>query len=311
MTTATTAPATPTPAPRQTNWWRIAFVAIAFAIAIRIAFHVPITVSVTAIAVAVMAQALYNLLPQEFALLRKWLGVAIGCIVGVSIFLILRYIAAKYLGIYPIQTVSAIRQAHGLKGIAGGTNVPSPVLFEVLFAIVFGGLAIAWVKGHRFLVSAIFLLALIVVTLEVSFKEYHDTFMNRDETAHELATKGVVGTIKGTVPKELLSDNTSAPATTNAATAASTTTVVKVGCVTTPYRFADYPDGEIVHTISSHDFRVYPKGGCVHTYPKKGVEYIDCPGVDVPKDQGTTSYGPGTWRWRAKDEAALGVDVCE
>jgi hypothetical protein len=200
-----------------------------FALVLRIGFHIPIKATVVAIATIFLAEILQDLMPDHFATAKRWLKIGLGVITGVVLFIILRFLAAKFLGIYPSDTYAALNSHGGLEGIAKGHDVPSAVVFEVLFAFIFGCLAFAWVKGHRTAVIVIFCIAMVPVTVELALKEYYDTFMSREETAHALATKGVVGTAKQTVPKEFLPTPPATTVTSSSETTALSHTPVRCG----------------------------------------------------------------------------------
>ena len=82
-------------------------------------------------------------------------------------------------------------------------------------------------------------------------------------------------------------------------------------------------NGEVRHTIRGYDFHIYPKGGCVMSYPPNNVEpYPNCPGKDVGGPGAKTSHSPGDWRWTVittenapkgfeVGDTATGVAVCE
>jgi len=87
--------------------------------------------------------------------------------------------------------------------------------------------------------------------------------------------------------------------------------VVKAGCVPQSYWLSDYSNGEISHEITSHNFHIYPKGGCMMAFPPDGQTYTDCPGKDAEGPGAHTHHGPGPWRWQPTDSDAAGVEVCE
>jgi len=118
---------------------------------------------------------------------------------GLVVFLALRFLAAKALGLYPIETYGVINDSGGLRWILPGHDISSWILWEVCFAMVAGQVTAMWVKGtHRFPVRVVIVGSLAILTLRIAYPSYVDSWASREEVATTLINHGVVGSgVKG------------------------------------------------------------------------------------------------------------------
>lgn len=115
---------------------------------------------------------------------------------GIGIFLVMRYVAAVVVGIYPIDTYEALNSGGILKGILPGRGVPIPVAFEVLFAMVGGQVTYLWARAknpHKMPVRIVIVVALLFVGLQKTVPNYTATLPTWQAVGTNLVQHGWLG----------------------------------------------------------------------------------------------------------------------
>jgi len=127
---------------------------------------------------------------------QTFAGWAFKIALGLVIFLALRLLMGKAIGLYPVDTYEVTRGSAGITGVLVGRDISKVILWEIMFAFVAGGLV---TQGKRKLVGMIFVISFMVLTLQVAFPKYTATWANRDEISSTLKKNGVLGALwKGT-----------------------------------------------------------------------------------------------------------------
>lgn len=90
------------------------------------------------------------------------LGIRI--VLGVTIFVTLRFLAAKVLGLYPADTFNTLDNSGGIYWILVGHDVSTRILWEVAFAFVAGQITLDWVTGKSKLAKAFIVFGFVVMT---------------------------------------------------------------------------------------------------------------------------------------------------
>lgn len=196
---------TPTPAlpPVTTskvnpNWVSTIVASLLLALLLKVALHIPflttfITIGVIYIMGVVKAQM--AVVGSSAGTVWQWIKNARNVMMGVVVFLALRFLAAGVLGLYLIDTYSAVDSSGGLFGILPGRDTSKVILWEMTFAFFAGQLTKMWVQGtHKFPVRAIIVGSWFILSLQIAFPKYVSTFLSRAELDQVLATNGLRGT---------------------------------------------------------------------------------------------------------------------
>ena len=276
------------------NWIRTIFASFMLAILLRVGLAIPfLTTFITLGIIYVMHVVLTEMGPgAETA--WAWTKLAGNVGIGIVIFIALRFIGAQVVGLYPIDTYRAL-DSGGLYGILPAHDVSKAVAFEILFAFVAGGLSVAWVKGKRGVVGAIFGISLAIVVLQAATPKYAATWPNRDQVSTNLINHGLVGApLKGVwvaafgTPEVKTNRASTNPATTPVHTPVWSEKTLKIppgGFSVTLYRgwrvhplggniTITTPSGRVLHDEpgSNHDFGWCPKGNYIFLADPPGSE---------------------------------------
>jgi len=176
------------------KWVRPCFAGTVLAILLRIGLGIPILTTFVSLAIIYVMHLLMTEMGSGVQTALKLTKSAGNMLMGVVIFLALRFLAAKALGLYPASTYDQIDSSGGFRWILPGYDISSVILWEVMFAFVAGGLSVAWVKGqHRKIVVGIFAVSLLILSLQLAFPKYTATWASKDQTSRNLTEHGVVG----------------------------------------------------------------------------------------------------------------------
>jgi hypothetical protein len=159
---------------------------------------VPVSTGFTVILFLFALQYFQAKLTGGIATALKLGRIALNTALGLAIFLALRFLAAKSLGIYPAVTDEVLHNSGGLYLILFGKDISNWILWEMSFMFVAGGLTIAFVRGKgmaRWIVGTIFVVSLIALTIQVSFPKYSVTYPSKADLDTELARNGLKRTI--------------------------------------------------------------------------------------------------------------------
>jgi hypothetical protein len=127
---------------------------------------------------------------------KQWAMTGLRIAGALVIFLALRFLVGQWLRIYPVDTHQMWGTAGGVKGLFWGHAAESALIWELLFAFVAGGLVYLWSRGKaRKLVAMVFVGSFIIVTLQLMFPMWAQTWPNRNDIDEALTKKGLVGTI--------------------------------------------------------------------------------------------------------------------
>ena len=124
----------------------------------------------------------------------RWIKNSRNVLAGVAVFLVLRFLAGKVLGLYPIDTYGAIDSSKDPYGILLGKNTPEIILWEITFAMVAGQLTKMWVTGtNKTPVRVIIVIALFILTwrwiLPLALPELYSTLPSGSDVDKGLAKK--------------------------------------------------------------------------------------------------------------------------
>lgn len=190
----------PTPAPatpaRTTNpeWMRTTFASLMLAVLLKAGLHIPFLTTFITLGVIYAMNILFTEMRVGVMTAWQWTKNAGSMAMGVVIFLALRFLAAKIIGLYPIDSYGEIDYAEGFYGILPAHDVSNVILWEVMFAFVGGGMSVAWANGkNRGTIGMIFGVSLIILTFQIALPKYVATWPNRDDVSNNLASNGVVG----------------------------------------------------------------------------------------------------------------------
>lgn len=297
----------------KAHWITVGIASAILAILIKAVLHVPFTtmfVSVVTIYSMYVVLEKLGITPKKIETAWGWARKALNIGLVLVLCLVLRYIAAKVTNVYPSDTLA--ERGETFHWLLRGHNMASTILWEIIFALLAGGLAVAYVYGKgRFLVTTILVVSFWILSLQMALPEYTKTLHNRHEVSTNFVKHGTIGgpavvlwevAFGRSEPKPTPPPAAEERARTNPPPA--TRPVIKVGKQPTLHRFSDYADGCVSLKIEVYDFYWYPKGGAITVFPPKGESFVDTPGVDI-----VTHYEPGVWRWCAKDPGATGVEV--
>lgn len=152
------------------NWIRTILASIGLAILLKAGFAVPLMTSFVALGIIYLARVVATEMRPGLDTAKGWLKFMGNTLLGVVTFLALRLIATSFLGLPLAQTYQKLEDSGGLYWTLFGADVSNVILWEILFAILAGGLVVAWIRGRGGkLVMAIFVIAFLVVTLQVRF----------------------------------------------------------------------------------------------------------------------------------------------
>ncbi len=152
------------------NWIRTILASIALAILLKIGFAIPLMTSFVALGIIYLAQVVATEMRPGLDTAKGWLKFMGNAILGVVAFLALRLIATSLLGLPLAATYQKLEDSGGLYWTLFGADVSNVILWEILFAIVAGGLVALWVRGKGGkLVMAVFVIAFLVTSLQVRF----------------------------------------------------------------------------------------------------------------------------------------------
>jgi hypothetical protein len=193
---------TPTPAPaapvrQNPQWWRTLFATFVLSIFLRAALGVPFLSTFLAVGIIYLMHVLMTELGTGFNNAVSWVRRAGNIALGVAIFLALRFLAAKVLGLYPVDTYTTLDDSGGLYWVLGGKNISSWILWEVMFAFVAGKLVVLWARGQDKWVGAIFVTSLIILSVQIAWPEVINALPKRKSVAtaivEEVSAHGIVG----------------------------------------------------------------------------------------------------------------------
>lgn len=181
------------------KWIEITVVSLLLAILLRAGLGVPVLSTFIALSIIYVTHLVMAQMETGVTTALGWVKSSGNVAMGVVIFLAIRFIAAKVLGLYPIETYGAIDASGGLVGILPGQDVSSVILWEICFAMVAGQITVMWVKGtHKMPVRIIIVTSLMILTLQIAYPKYTASWASRDEVSDTLVNHGVVGSaVKG------------------------------------------------------------------------------------------------------------------
>lgn len=294
------------------NWWQSVIAMLLLALGLWEGFGVPFLDAVIAIGIiytfGVVAEQ------KEIRDTAKtawgWLRSSGNVLAGVVVFLSLRFIAAKVIGLYPINTYNELGAGGVLYNVLPTHNISKTLLWELTFAMFAGQLTKMWVQEtNKFPVRLIIVGSCAVVSLQLALPDLKPLWPTRKQIAENILDSGVNILDSGFVGAGaqgawifLFGKPTPRPSVMAEAPAP---VIVKVGKVQTFQPFSDHTDSCVELTIKVYDFDFYAIGGRIMCYPPNGKP----PYILAPSQKITTHYGPGEWRWCKLDEDATGVDV--
>ena len=176
------------------NWIRTGFIILFVAFLLRAGLGVPPTSTVVALGIIYLT----HVLASEFggAVKTVWTGFrgAVVMMMGVAIFLSLRLLAAKVLGLFPADSYAKVGDSGGFYWIFGGHDVSTMILWEVMFAFVAGKITWHWTQGRGKKVEALFVFSLFLLSAQIAYPEWVDSWSTRREISISLKDRGVLGT---------------------------------------------------------------------------------------------------------------------
>jgi len=178
------------------NWWRVGFASFVLAILLRVGLAIPFSTTFVALGIIFLTQIIYT--EMRTGVDRTLAGMALvrNMAIGLVVFLALRFIAAGVLDLYPVDTYDTLASGKGLFGLLPAREIPKVVMWEILFAFVAGGIAVAWSQDrNRRLVGTVFAVSLVVVSMQIGLPRYSATFPSRTEVDSLLAEKKLRGII--------------------------------------------------------------------------------------------------------------------
>ncbi|OGI76210.1 hypothetical protein A3C67_03270 [Candidatus Nomurabacteria bacterium RIFCSPHIGHO2_02_FULL_42_19] len=177
------------------NWIRATVASVLLAILLKVGVGIPFLTTFVALGIIYVTQIVFTELGSGVAIAWRGMRLTANVAMGIIIFLALRFLAAKTLGLYPADTYGNVDDSGGAYSILVGHDVSSVILWEVCFAFVAGGLAVAWANGkERRIVGTIFVVSLAILSIQIAFPKYVGTWPNRDTISTTLVDNGVVGT---------------------------------------------------------------------------------------------------------------------
>lgn len=175
-----------------------AVVAIATAIILRILLPVPVLTGFAVLMFLILLQVLESRFGTGLKTAKERIAAAGRVVAGLTIFIALRFLAGQVLRLYPIDAYNKMAPIGGLKGIFWGRGADFALTWEILFALVAGALVLAWSRGkYRRLVATVFVVSLIVTTLQLVLPRWVNTWPKREEIDNALAEKGLRGYLRG------------------------------------------------------------------------------------------------------------------
>src|SRR3989344_2815099 len=104
------------------NWWRTIFASAMLAILLKAGLHVPFLTPFIALGIIFLTQVVFT--EMRIGVDKTWAGMKLAgnMVMGVVIFLALRFLAAGVLGLYPIDTYGVINNSGGLQEILPGRD---------------------------------------------------------------------------------------------------------------------------------------------------------------------------------------------
>lgn len=180
------------------NWIRATLASIMLAILLRVGLGIPFFTTFIALGIIFVTHVVFT--EMGTGVTNLWSGIKLtsNMVMGLVVFLALRFLAAKVLGLYPADTYETIDNSGGLRWILPGHDISSVILWEVCFAFVAGKLTVDWANNKSKTVGAIFVASLLVLTLQIALPKYTATWPNRDVVSATLVDNGVLGaTAKG------------------------------------------------------------------------------------------------------------------
>jgi hypothetical protein len=159
---------------------------IVLAILIKAMFSIPILTTI-------MVIGIIYLLNRQFGAqtAKNWTTTAARVIGGLVVFLALRLLAAKLLGLYPVDTYP---DGNLYWTILCGHDIKNTILWEICFAFIAGGLSVRWAQGkNRSMVGAIFGFSLLILSVQIALPEYAEAYPNKHEVSATLVNNGVIG----------------------------------------------------------------------------------------------------------------------
>ncbi len=186
-TPAPAAPATPATPPPSLNLFMVVGGGLGIAIILAFAFRIPVLVTLLVMGMV------------------KWAGVknswtaakiAIRTAIGMVIFITLRFLAAKLLGIYPADTFDTIDNSGGFSWILVGHDISTYVLWEMTFALVAGQVVIDWIdRTNKKVAKAFIVIGFLILSLVIGIPKYANSWPDRDTVGSTLVEKGVLGAL--------------------------------------------------------------------------------------------------------------------
>jgi hypothetical protein len=212
----------------KTHWWKVGIASAILAILIKAVLPISFTTMFISILVIYSIHVVWGQIGSQITTVWGWIKSTRHAAAGVVIFLALRYIIAQVIGLYPIDTYHSLDSGGILKGILPGRDVPKTIMFESLFALVAGGITVAWAQEgkYRWFINGVLGFSLLVVILQITCPKYVAKWPNWDRISANLDENGFGGTMmKGT--KYIIAGRP-APKPTPAQTAAAITTKATV-----------------------------------------------------------------------------------
>src|SRR6185369_13259593 len=175
------------------NWIRTTVASILLAILLKAGLHVPFFTTFLTLSIIYVLHVVRAEMGKGVDTLGKWAVNAGKVVMGVVIFLALRFLAAKATGLYPIGTYGEIDDAGGLFGILPSKNISNIILWEIVFAFVAGQITVMWVKKtHKTPVRAVIVASLVILTIQLTFPTTK-VWPSKDEAAKNIEEVGTVG----------------------------------------------------------------------------------------------------------------------
>lgn len=176
------------------NWIRTTIASLLLAILLRVGLGVPLLSTFIALGIIFITHIVMTEMGTGATTAWGWVKSMGNVAMGVVIFLALRFLAAKAMGLYPIETYGVINDSGGLQWILPGRDISSWILWEICFAMVAGQVTAMWVRGtHKLPVRMVIVGSLAILTLRIAYPRYIDSWATREEVSTTLIDHGVVG----------------------------------------------------------------------------------------------------------------------
>jgi len=265
------------------NLIRTIFASLVLAILLRVGLGIPVITTFIALLIIYVTHLVMTEMKSGMTTTWGWMKSLGNVAMGLVVFLAIRFLAAKALGLYPIETYGAIDAAGGLRWILPGHDISTVILWEICFAMVAGQITVMWAKGtHRMPVATIIVMSLVILTLRIAYPKYVDSWATRDEVSNTLIDHGVVGSSARGLYIFLFGRPTPpAPEPTGRPAASHKPPITKQQ--RTPYMFSNYSDGVIPVKIKDGEVDFYPKGGEIEITTSSGEKVRDSPGTIKPR----------------------------